>query len=897
MSKKEEIYNIRDELIDERVVAPVKSHRNKFIIAIITAATLIAATSILLIGHFKFNWFPNETYQLDAKINRVSYQANYFSESKNIKTALTFSNGNHVEKDASITTNFIVYLTDRQKMQNTYLNTASLIILDSHVKSPDADQDLTSFNIFEESTLKELEANPDGSKYPIAIFSFLEDGTIKEIKLPNNMDKYNADSIVELIGNVIPKLTRNRTEDISNGLQIKETKNKKVSTIIEAQAPREYPTFKGSKYSKTVERDIENDQITNIRVNGDAYFQTEENVDDDLGIKDFHYKTQSEIISVKTYEEKENAELIKKIADKFTFIKSEELIQSILQKEKEEKEKEIPITNTGIEEKEEETAPLRQLGSKQKSNIVNKERERQQRERERQQKERERQQRERERQQKERERQQRERERQQKERERQQKEKQERERQQREKQQREKQERERQQREKQERERKERERKQKEEIVKKEKERKERERKQKEELAKKEKERKERERKQKEELAKKEKERKERERKQKEELARKEKERKEREKKQKEELAKKEKERKERERKQKEEIVKKEKERKERERKQKEELAKKEKERKEQERKKKEELEKKKKKEEEERKKRLEELEKKKKKEEEERKKKKEELEKKKKKEEEEKKKKKEEEEKKKKKEEEEKKKKKKEEEEKKKKKKEEEEKKKKKEEEEKKKKKEEEEKKKKKEEEEKKKKENEALMNLSIERTYTLKTISFLGQSISIKYRVGVKKGKAVALIIINSKKGEAKFGTEGEGIYGSFSKTLFNRNRTLFDFPFPPFPAIHLAISAGGSIDIGAKVNFGQKFIELSLSGKITANAEIKAGSDKLLSFSAGAEGAIVDAKGYVKITKENITPGYTIKGGQVNVYVVARALQKDVWRLSYTIWKGWP
>jgi hypothetical protein len=233
MSKKEEIYNIRDELIDERVVAPVKSHRTKFIIAIITAATLIAATSILLLGHFKFNWFPNETYQLDAKINRVSYQANYFSENKNIKTELTFSNGNHVEKDASITTNFIDYLTDRQKIKNTYLNTASLIILDSHVKSPDIDKDLTSFNIFEESTLKELEANPNGSKYPIAIFTFLEDGTIKEIKLPNNMDKYNADSIIELIGNVIPKLTRNRSEDISNGLNIRETQNKKVKTIIE----------------------------------------------------------------------------------------------------------------------------------------------------------------------------------------------------------------------------------------------------------------------------------------------------------------------------------------------------------------------------------------------------------------------------------------------------------------------------------------------------------------------------------------------------------------------------------------------------------------------------------------------------------------------------------------
>jgi hypothetical protein len=215
MSKQEEIYNIQDELIDEREVSPRKPRKTKLIIAIIAATTLIAAVSVLLIGHFKFNWFPNETYKLDAKIDRVNYQANYFSESKNIKTALTFSNGNHVEKDAEITTNFIVYLTDRKKTQNTYINTASLIILDSHVKSDDVDKDLTSFHIFEESTLKDLETNPDGSKYPVAIFSFDEDGTIKEIKLPNNMDKYNADSIVELIGNVIPKLTRNRTEDIS----------------------------------------------------------------------------------------------------------------------------------------------------------------------------------------------------------------------------------------------------------------------------------------------------------------------------------------------------------------------------------------------------------------------------------------------------------------------------------------------------------------------------------------------------------------------------------------------------------------------------------------------------------------------------------------------------------
>ena len=169
MSKQEETYNINDELIDKKVVAPVKSNKIKYTIAILAATTLIAATSVLLIGHFKFNWFQSETYKLDAKINRAIYQANYFTENKKINAAFTFSNGNHEEKDATVSTDFVVYLTKREKTSNDYLNTASLIILNSQVQSEEKTDELTSFNIFEESTLKELESNPDGSKYPIAM--------------------------------------------------------------------------------------------------------------------------------------------------------------------------------------------------------------------------------------------------------------------------------------------------------------------------------------------------------------------------------------------------------------------------------------------------------------------------------------------------------------------------------------------------------------------------------------------------------------------------------------------------------------------------------------------------------------------------------------------------------
>ena len=836
MRKQEEIYDIKSDLIDEKFEAPVKSNRKKYIIAIIAAATLISALSILLIGHFKFNWFQSEIYKLDATINRASYQANYFSETKNMKAAFTFSNGNHVEKDAKITTNFLVYLLDKQKIKNTFINTASLIILNSHVKSDETDQDLTSFKLFDESTLKEVENNPDGSKYPNAIFSFTEEGTIKEIQLPNNMDKFNADSIVELIGNVVPKLTRNRTEDMSNGIEIKEAKNNKVKTIIETQAPREYPSFKGSKYSKKVERDIENEEITKIRVIGDAFFQTEEQVDDnsDLGMRDFLYKINSEIISVKSLEDKANAELIKKITEKFNYIKSEELIKNILQKEKEEKE--IPDKSEEIEEKEEveETAPLRQLGKNIKKDIAQKEQERKRKQEEER----------RRKQEQERKRKQEEERRRKQEEERKRKQEQERKR---------KQEEER-------RKKQEQERKRKQEEERKRKQEEERKRKQEEERRKKlEQERKkkqEEERKRKQEEERKRKQEQERKRKQEEERKRKEEEKKKR-------LEEKKKKKQEEERKRKQEEERKRKQEEEKKKKKQEEERKK----KQEEEKKKEQEEERRKKKEEEKKKRQEEI---KKKREEEEKKRKQEEEKKKKKQEEEKKKKQEEEKKKKKQEEE----------------------KKKKQEEERKKKLEEE--KKKKQEEEKKKKQDPSKLN--IESTYTIKTIQFLGQSLTIKYRVGLKNGKAINLLIISSKTGEAKFGNNGEGIIGSTSKKLWSGKHQIFSFPFPPFPAITLAIYAGGSIDTSVTVNFSQVNIKFELTGTLTASAEIKAGLDKALSFSAGAEGTVISASGFVEHSMGGFKPGYKISGGKIVAYVVARALGKEVWKLTHTIFGGW-
>ena len=547
MSKQEEVYNINDELIDQEVQAPVKSNKIKYAIAIIAGVVMVAAVTVLLVGHFKFDWFKNETYKIDANIHRSNYQANYFSEKKNMNIKVSFSNGQNENKKFLINSNFVVVLTDRKELGNgDILNTASIIILESKLKSDTEELELTKFSI-NEAIIKELETNPNGSKYPIGIFTFHEDGTLDDIKLPDNMDKYNADSIVELIKDVIPKLTRNRTEDMSKGLEIKERKNKRKKTIVESQGLRAYPTLEGSRYSKIVERDIEDDQITNIRVDSSAFFESEEEEDiDDFGLKDFSVVSHSEINSMVTKEEKETAELIEKISKRFNFIPSDKLIENILEKERKENEEPEKITDV-----EEEGTSLRNLG------------------------------------------------------------------------------------------------------------------------------------------------------------------------------------------------------------------------------------------------------------------------------------------------------------------------------------------------------------FNFNVDKTFNIKSIKVAKQTISIKYRIAVKNGKAINQIIIDSNLGSARFGNDG--VTAEISKN-WSGNKKIFQFVFPPFPAISLNIYAGGSLGFSVKFTNVQKTsLQLSLSGSLTATAEVAVGAGDFAKVAAGAKGEIIKASGYATVTSGGVTKGYKISGGKVEAYVTAYVKvpfvgKKKLWDKSCTVFNGW-
>jgi len=348
--------NKNEILINEPEVVETKtSNKVKYTIAIIATTLVLAAATTLLIGHFKFDWFKSDNYKIDAKINRNLYQANYFSERKTVNTRIYFDNGPTENKQYILDSNFVVFLTE--KAEN--LNTAVLVLLSSKMTSEEGESDLGHLNLFDEKEIKELEANPDGSKYPMAVFKFYDDGKIEEIKLPNNMDEYNAESIVELIEKVIPKLSRNRQEDMSNGLDIKTRKSKNKRTIVQRQTPRQYEAFKGSNSMKAVRTEIEDDQITKIESSSNIqlHSQPEEN-QIIFGPKDFYFDTKSDISSKEVkYEQKENVELINKLAARFTLIDSKDLLQSIKDK-KEEKKKEVEEILT-----EEVQQPLRNLAN------------------------------------------------------------------------------------------------------------------------------------------------------------------------------------------------------------------------------------------------------------------------------------------------------------------------------------------------------------------------------------------------------------------------------------------------------------------------------------------------------------------------------------------------------
>ena len=65
----------------------------------------------------------------------------------------------------------MVFLNERKQLEKgDYLNTASIVLLKSKMTSNEEEQNLPSLDLSDAEKIKEFETNPDGSKYPMALF-------------------------------------------------------------------------------------------------------------------------------------------------------------------------------------------------------------------------------------------------------------------------------------------------------------------------------------------------------------------------------------------------------------------------------------------------------------------------------------------------------------------------------------------------------------------------------------------------------------------------------------------------------------------------------------------------------------------------------------------------------
>ena len=204
--------------------------------------------------------------------------------------------------------------------------------------------------------------HPKKHENPIAKFSFYENGTLHEIYIAKDTKQLYALSLVELIENIIPRISKKIYGKKDNDIEflIKVKKDEKI--ILEDHKDKEFTDkyskigFKGSKINKKITRKIINDSINQVIIESQLKLLSEKPKNDenfyDIGLDKYTFKINSELNMVENKDDKELIKKIQLIIEKIDYEESQKLLEklaenemkdlsSIIKKEKNGKENDI----------------------------------------------------------------------------------------------------------------------------------------------------------------------------------------------------------------------------------------------------------------------------------------------------------------------------------------------------------------------------------------------------------------------------------------------------------------------------------------------------------------------------------------------------------------------------
>jgi hypothetical protein len=120
--------------------------------------------------------------------------------------------------DQKIKTDFLVMINSKKKLnyfgEIDNLYKASLVILKTGL-----DEEVDELNLLDEKELENIVNNPDKFEYPIAKFSFYENGTLADIYIAKNTNQFYASSMVDIIEEITPRISKKLYNKEQNGVE------------------------------------------------------------------------------------------------------------------------------------------------------------------------------------------------------------------------------------------------------------------------------------------------------------------------------------------------------------------------------------------------------------------------------------------------------------------------------------------------------------------------------------------------------------------------------------------------------------------------------------------------------------------------------------------------------
>ena len=309
----------------------------KFVIFFSLASFLMIFIIIFLVLYFVFGCFQ---YKQD-NITENLYQPNqimFFNEKKYVNLSISSKNKTEIFNQ-ELFNQFLVSIKSKTPLNYLgvidYLYNATIIIL--HSKIDDIIVSGYNYaNINNEFTSDYL-LNPQNAI--ISTFSFYENGTLGEIYLSENTTDYFASIIIDLIEQLIPRISsslyKNKNEKIEFTYDIdNKDENDSIINLTENHFEKTFKdkysniSFNESKATKTIKRIIYNDTIEEVTCDSNLLLtsgnKTNKNKEKklDFGLESYNARIISYLNLTSKIEDEKLNDLIKLIIKKLNFIES-----------------------------------------------------------------------------------------------------------------------------------------------------------------------------------------------------------------------------------------------------------------------------------------------------------------------------------------------------------------------------------------------------------------------------------------------------------------------------------------------------------------------------------------------------------------------------------------------